>query len=305
MRAFSDSIAQLAAAMAKAQSELTNPAKSLTAVLERGRNGSGPLSFRYAPLSAGLDILRKTLGKYELAVIQTTHIDNDRGLVLLTTTIAHGSGEWISALWPVCHIADIGHPKLMGAALTYARRYCLFTMVGLAGEDDLDAPELQAPKEQSRGEGALNPTVMEGIDRPETQPKVEGLAELGKDRDTSEPISERDPIMSAEPAPASDSAAASRKRKYTRRARSLLSSPSPLGDPLRDLARIQDADALLLWALESLPARNKLDEARRAEFDAAFLARVDAIGADPELLLAFRPNGGIAELENPPAPPAT
>ena len=65
-------------------------------------------------------------------------------LVLLTTTIAHSSGEWISGIWPVCHLTDMGHPKLMGAALTYARRYCLFTMVGLAGEDDIDAPDLPA-----------------------------------------------------------------------------------------------------------------------------------------------------------------
>ena len=142
MRASSDTIAQLAAAMAKAQSELINPAKSLTAVLERGRNGSGAQSYRYAPLSSGLDIVRKTFGKYELAVIQTTHVDRERLLVHLTTTIAHSSGEWISALYPVCHLSDIGHPKLMGALLTYARRYCLFTMVGLAGEDDLDAPDL-------------------------------------------------------------------------------------------------------------------------------------------------------------------
>ncbi len=142
MRASSDTIAQLAAAMAKAQSELVNPAKSLTAVLERGRNGGGAQSYRYAPLSSGLDIVRKTFGKYELAVIQTTHVDRERLLVHLTTTIAHSSGEWISALYPVCHLSDIGHPKLMGALLTYARRYCLFTMVGLAGEDDLDAPDL-------------------------------------------------------------------------------------------------------------------------------------------------------------------
>src|SRR4029077_3520012 len=154
MRASSDAIAQLAAAMAKAQSELVNPAKSLTAVLERGRNGSGPISYRYAPLSAGLDIVRKTLGKHELAVIQTTHVDRDRGLVLLTTTIAHGSGEWISALWPVCHVSDIGHPKLMGAALSYARRYCLFTMVGLAGEDDLDGPDLGTSEEPLASEGS-------------------------------------------------------------------------------------------------------------------------------------------------------
>ena len=144
MQTSSDSISQLAAALAKAQAELVNPIKSLTGVLERGRNGLGPISYRYAPLSAGLDILRKTLSKHELATIQTTRIDPDRGLVLLTTTIAHSSGEWMSGIWPVCQISDMGHPKLMGAALTYARRYCLFTLVGLAGEDDLDGPPLEA-----------------------------------------------------------------------------------------------------------------------------------------------------------------
>ena len=119
--------------------------KSLTAVIERA-NGGGTQSYKYAPLSSGLDIVRKSLGKYELALIQTTHVDRERSLVLLTTTIAHGSGEWISGLWPVCTMADLAHPKLMGAALTYARRYCLFTMVGLAGEDDLDAPDLLTAK---------------------------------------------------------------------------------------------------------------------------------------------------------------
>ena len=132
MRASSDTIAQLAAAMAKAQSELVNPVKSLTAVIERA-NGGGTQSYKYAPLSSGLDIVRKSLGKYELALIQTTHVDRERSLVLLTTTIAHGSGEWISGCGRSASMADIGHPKLMGAALTYARRYCLFTMVGLAG----------------------------------------------------------------------------------------------------------------------------------------------------------------------------
>jgi hypothetical protein len=76
-------------------------------------------------------------------------------------------------------------------------------------------------------------------------------------------------------------------------------------DPARDLARIEDADALFRWALEILPARNKLDEARRAEFDAAFLAKADAIGADPELLIAFRPSRVPAEFDRGPTLPTT
>src|SRR4051794_16494943 len=140
MRSCSESVAQLASALAKAQTELVNPAKTLTGVIDQWGSGNEGQSYRYAPLSAGLDIVRKALCKHELAVIQTTHVDEGSSTVLLITTLAHGSGEWVSACWPVCRTLDMTNPKLMGAALTYARRYGLFTLVGLAGEDDLDAP---------------------------------------------------------------------------------------------------------------------------------------------------------------------
>jgi hypothetical protein len=104
--------------------------------------GEGERSFRYAPLSSGLDIVRKTLGQHEIATVQTTAIDQASGIVSLTTMLAHASGEWIASDWPVCPVAETANPQRMGAALTYARRYALFTLVGIAGEDDLDAPEL-------------------------------------------------------------------------------------------------------------------------------------------------------------------
>src|SRR5262249_5908158 len=67
------------------------------------------------------------------------------GIVRLSTVLAHASGEWIASDWPVCAIGETAHPHRMGAALTYARRYSLFTLVGIAGEDDLDAPDLVSP----------------------------------------------------------------------------------------------------------------------------------------------------------------
>src|SRR6516164_1711410 len=144
MHRSSDSVAALASALAKAQAELINPEKSLTAIIRAGRPGEGERSFRYAPLASGLDIVRKTLGQHEIATIQTTAIDQASGLVNLTTVLAHASGEWIASDWPVCPIAETANPQRMGAALTYARRYALFTLVGIAGEDDLDAPDLTA-----------------------------------------------------------------------------------------------------------------------------------------------------------------
>src|SRR2546423_1754512 len=140
----SDSIGTIAAALAKAQAELTNPEKSLVATIRSPFAREANRTFRYASLSSGLDIVRKGLGRHEIATIQATAIDKDAGLLRLTTVLAHSSGEWISSEWPVCPIADIASAQRMGAALTYARRYALFTLVGIAGEDDLDAPDLDA-----------------------------------------------------------------------------------------------------------------------------------------------------------------
>jgi hypothetical protein len=143
MQRSSESVAALAAALAKAQAQLVNPEKSLTGVIRTGRPGEGQgRTFRYAPLSSGLDIVRKTLGQHEIATVQSTAIDQPSGMVNLITTLAHASGEWIASDWPVCLIAETANPQRMGAALTYARRYALFTLVGIAGEDDLDAPDL-------------------------------------------------------------------------------------------------------------------------------------------------------------------
>src|SRR5271157_2152725 len=77
--------------------------------------------------------------------VQTTSIDEIAGIVRLSTVLAHASGEWIASDWPVCAISETAAPHRMGAALTYARRYGLFTLVGIAGEDDLDAPDLTEP----------------------------------------------------------------------------------------------------------------------------------------------------------------
>jgi hypothetical protein len=173
----SESVAALASALAKTHAELINPEKSLTATIRTGRAGEGERSFRYAPLSSGLDIVRKALGQHEIATLQTTAIDQTAGMVNLTTTLAHASGEWIASDWPVCPIAETANPQRMGAALTYARRYALFTLVGIAGEDDLDAPDL------CDGPPSLLPSAVDRTFRPTDQsrmpPRVPGKGHGG------------------------------------------------------------------------------------------------------------------------------
>ncbi|MBR0779041.1 ERF family protein [Bradyrhizobium diazoefficiens] len=142
MHRSSERIGAIAAALAKAQSELTNPEKTLTASIHSPFPREGSRTFRYASLASGLDIVRKTLSQQEIATIQSTRSEQSTGHIYLTTLLAHSSGEWISSDLPVCAAKDLDASHRMGAALTYARRYALFALVGIAGEDDLDAPDV-------------------------------------------------------------------------------------------------------------------------------------------------------------------
>jgi hypothetical protein len=224
----SETVAALASALAKAQAELVNPEKSLTATIRTGRPGEGEHSFRYAPLSSGLDIVRKTLGQHEIATLQTTAIDQSAGMVNLTTTLAHASGEWIASDWPVCPIAETASPQRMGAALTYARRYALFTLVGIAGEDDLDAPDL------CDGPSSLLPSAVDRSSRPiddqsRTPSRMPGNGHARGSRKSEIPVT-RNPEQSA----------AQREKLLT------------------ELGHITSADLAAAWAREALTAKNSL-----------------------------------------------
>src|SRR5438034_2469613 len=188
MHRSSESIGTIAAALAKAQAELANPEKSLVATVRSPFPREGNRTFRYAPLSSGLDIVRKGLGRNEIATIQTTAIDKDAGLLRLTTVLAHSSGEWISSEWPVCPITDVASAQRMGAALTYARRYALFTLVGIAGEDDLDAPDLSTvPKAEVELPRADYQTQSDGYGGLATRPPRDGSNSVASARPVRPP----------------------------------------------------------------------------------------------------------------------
>jgi hypothetical protein len=257
MHRSSQSIASLAGALAKAQSELTNPEKSLVATIHPQGRGETERSFRYAPLSSGLDIVRKTLGQHEIATVQTTAIDQGAGTVNLTTVLAHSSGEWIASDWPVCAIADTATPRRMGAALTYARRYALFTLVGIAGEDDLDAPDLNAPSGQA--------PILEN-------PHIAGLN--GGTNGTQPPRTPRGPL----------------KRHHTKLT---VLSFSPTLPPeqslalrvrlLSELEAITTSEAAGTWAHRILGAKNSLTAPDARLVEDAFQARLGSLGgADAE-----------------------
>ena len=110
----SQSIGAIAAALAKAQCDLANPEKSCAATIRSEVPGGAERRFRYAPLSKGLEIVRKSLSRQEIATVQTTAIDQEAGLIRLTTVLAHASGEWVSSEWPVCLLQETASPHRMG-----------------------------------------------------------------------------------------------------------------------------------------------------------------------------------------------
>jgi len=247
MHRSSETIGTIAAALAKAQAELTNPEKSLTATIRSGRPGEGERSFRYAPLSSGLEIVRKSLGRHEIATVQTTEIDKDAGLVRLTTVLAHSSGEWLSSDWPVCPLSDTGSPQRMGTALTYARRYALFTLVGIAGEDDLDAPDL----------GAIPKAGVEHPPRSDHRSQSNGYATAAErpSRDGGRPS-----VRSARPVLAPEQSAILRKRL------------------VEQLAAIHSIDDAAAWARQNLSAKNTLTAADAQIVEEGFQIRLSTIG---------------------------
>jgi hypothetical protein len=253
MQRSSESIACLAAALAKAQAELTNPEKSLVATIRPNGPGTAERSFRYAPLSSGLDIVRKTLGQHEIATVQTTAIDQTAGFINLTTVLAHSSGEWIASDWPVCAISETTAPPRMGAALTYARRYALFTLVGIAGEDDLDAPDLAAPTSRASGPEKLQGPANSlrnggGQDRPSRR---RGVAIR---RDAKAHL---EPILGAE-------------------------ASADLRDHLvAELDALRTVDAAAIWAQQRLADKNRLTSHDAQRVEEAFQVKLASVAEYP------------------------
>lgn len=254
MQRSSTKIGALATALAKAQSELANPEKSLIATLPSPIAGGVGQSFRYASLASGLELVRKCLGQQEIATVQATAIDRDTGLIRLTTTLVHASGEWMASDWPVCSVAETASPHRMGAALTYARRYALFTLVGIAGEDDLDAPDL--------------PTAGAADTRSRLHERGHGLGGL--------------PQPAAPAATSSGPLRLSQGRAPAGRQKPALLPPEPsaaLRDQLlAELLELDEASALSAWAYKALPRKNQLINTDALAVEAAFEARLNDLG---------------------------
>jgi hypothetical protein len=175
-------------------------------------------------------------------------VDQAAGMVNLTPVLAHSSGELIASDWPVCAIAETATPHRMGAALTYARRYALFTLVGIAGEDDVDAPDLTAPPAQAAGIEITPPSRKVQLNGGQSHIPHGGA-----------PKSVPRPILGAAPS------AALRDR---------------LVGELKDIA---SGDEAALWAHRILSDKNSLTDADARLLEDAFQVRMTALESAADL----------------------
>ena len=132
----SDEISEIAAALAKAQGIIKNPEK-----LRKNPH----FKSTYADLAAGFDCIRPALSANGIAFVQAPLITPEG--VVLETRLIHSSGQYLGCRYPVAS-ASADHQKL-GAAMTYAKRQALFSLVGVCGDDDLDGEDIKT----GNGEG--------------------------------------------------------------------------------------------------------------------------------------------------------
>ncbi|AEE91175.1 ERF family protein [Tepidanaerobacter acetatoxydans Re1] len=122
----SESIKNIAKALAAFQAEVKNPANT---------EENPFFNSKYAPLNDILNTVRPILSKHGLSVLQSPSGDGQN--VTVTTLITHESGEWIESD-PLTLKADKATAQGAGSAITYARRYALSAMLGISSEDDDD-----------------------------------------------------------------------------------------------------------------------------------------------------------------------
>ena len=178
--------------------------------------------------------------------MQTTSIDQVAGIVSLTTVLAHASGEWIASDWPVCAISETTTPHRMGAALTYARRYALFTLV-ITGEDDLDAPDLTTPITRTSA-----PEKPSGIGNARLNGGGFGIA----------------PRRAGDPKPVKPVLAPEASAELTDRL-------------LVELNNLRSADDAAMWAHRSLGDKNRLTAPDAQRVEEAFQGRLGTLWSLP------------------------
>lgn len=136
----SETVGAIAKALSDAQAVMKPPKKGKTAKIP-GKDGRQGYDYSYADLADVIECYREPLSKHGLALTQPLRLQD--GHMVLETKLMHSSGEWISSEFP---IPTYQRPQEQGSALTYARRYAVTALLGIAAEDDDDGARAQAAK---------------------------------------------------------------------------------------------------------------------------------------------------------------
>ena len=198
-----ESIAQIATALAAAQGEMHNPVKDRVA---RVKSDKADYTYNYADLSSVLDAVRPPLAKHGIALLQTAEVtppamvEGANGSyrvsqLVLTTRLVHSSGEWIETQLS-SEVDPDAKIQTLGSAITYLRRYALQAIVGVVAEEDDDGNAAQGTKAATAPRAASN----------------------GSNPPTRRPAGDQQPANGAAPAAGAASAAAPRpltaKQRY-------------------------------------------------------------------------------------------
>jgi ERF superfamily len=175
--------------------------------------------------------------------------------------------KWIASDWPVCAVAETERPHRMGAALTYARRYTLFTLVGIAGEDDLDAPDLIGSVPQTDKLSIESKSVGNG-GLPTSSSHRAGRAKANRFKSPS-PKSELSVVLSA----------------------------SLRAELLREIECLGLTDDVALWAQRRLTAKNQLSAADAQQVEEAFAAKLASIHPAEPRDQSVTEKAGISEVD--------
>jgi hypothetical protein len=136
----------LAAALAAVQAELPAVKKTKTAKVE-GKDGRRGYEYSYADLAEVSQAVLPLLGRHGLSFSSKPTLD-ERGQFVLAYVLRHSSGDSDSGTYPL----PTGQPQAVGSAISYARRYALCSVTGIAAEDDddganaPDVPDVRAPR---------------------------------------------------------------------------------------------------------------------------------------------------------------
>jgi hypothetical protein len=145
----SPAIDRLTLSLAKAQGAFPLIGKDKTAKIQT--KAGAAYSYSYADLSTILIAIRKPLSDNALAIMQPVHVNGRT--VSVTTIVAHGSGQWVAGALDM-PISDPTDARSLASAVTYARRYGLIALLGIAPADEDDdggqavAPSAKPPRRQ-------------------------------------------------------------------------------------------------------------------------------------------------------------